>query len=127
KRNAGAFFRSIHGTFNHLLVADRIWLARFEGVKLPEGFLGPAIRSLDQELYSDFEELRRERTLTDIQLEQWVEQLNPETLAAPFAVVRLGIRQEFPLWWMVSHVFNHQTHHRGQITTLLTQRGLEVG
>ena len=51
KRDQGAFFKSIHGTFNHLLLADRVWLARFHGVTIPEGFIGPGIRSLDQELY----------------------------------------------------------------------------
>src|SRR5690606_20885562 len=61
RRDGGAFFKSIHGTFNHLLLTDRIWLARFKGVSVPQGFMGPGgIRTLDQELYADFEELRRE-------------------------------------------------------------------
>src|SRR5688500_8282089 len=69
KRDAGAFFKSIHGTFNHLLLADRVWLARFNGVTLADGFLGPGgIRSLDQELFANFEDLRRERALTDGEL-----------------------------------------------------------
>jgi uncharacterized damage-inducible protein DinB len=60
KKDRGAFFGSIHRTFNHLLLADRVWLGRFAGVVLPEGDFGPGgIRSLDQELYADFDELRR--------------------------------------------------------------------
>jgi uncharacterized damage-inducible protein DinB len=52
KRDVGAFFKSIHGTFNHLLLADRVWLARFTGVIVPDELMGPGgIRSLDQELY----------------------------------------------------------------------------
>lgn len=127
KRDRGAFFKSIHGTLNHLLVADRVWLARFNGANLAEGFLGPGIRSLDQELFGDFEELRRERGLTDDALSAWVSRLSPEHLAAPLVYMRLGQRQECPLWWAVAHLFNHQTHHRGQVTALLMQSGCDPG
>jgi len=128
KRDAGAFFKSIHGTFNHLLLADRVWLSRFKGVTVPEGFMGPGgIRSLDQELYADFEELRRERALTDDELTEWVSRLGPERLAAPLVFVRRSQKVESPLWGVVAHVFNHQTHHRGQITALLTQQGCDPG
>jgi uncharacterized damage-inducible protein DinB len=127
KRDCGAFFKSIHGTLNHLLLADRVWLARFMGVPAPDGFMGPGIRSLDQELYADFTDLRRERALTDEQLSTWVSSLTPEQLAAPLVFMRRGQRMESPLWWSVAHLFNHQTHHRGQITTLLMQQGCDPG
>lgn len=128
KHDDGAFFKSIHGTFNHLLLADRVWLARFTGATIPDGFMGPGgIRALDQELYSDFADLRRERTRTDDELSTWVSGLTDERLAGPLVYVRRGQRLETPLWCAVAHVFNHQTHHRGQITTLLTQHGLEPG
>lgn len=127
KRDRGAFFKSIHGTFNHLLVADRVWLSRFQGVEAPDGFMAPGVRSLDHELYSDFDELRRERASTDAELSGWISQVTPEQLQAPLIFVRRGQRQEFPLWWSVAHVFNHQTHHRGQITTLLSQQGHDIG
>ena len=127
KRDVGAFFKSIHGTFNHLLLADRVWLARFQGVTAPPGFMGPGIRSLEQELYADFEELRRERALTDDELTAWVNGLTDERLASPLVYMRRGQRQEAPLWWAVAHLFNHQTHHRGQITTLLMQQGSDPG
>jgi uncharacterized damage-inducible protein DinB len=124
-RDVGAFFKSIHGTFNHLLLADRVWLARFTGATVPDGFLGPGgIRSLDQELYASFEELRRERALTDGELSAWVAEAR---LAAPLVYLRRGQKIESPLWWMVAHVFNHQTHHRGQITALLMQQGCDPG
>jgi uncharacterized damage-inducible protein DinB len=128
KRDRGAFFKSIHGTFNHLLLADRIWLGRFKGVAVPGEFLGPGgIRSLDQELYVDFDDLRRERALTDDELSAWVSGLTHERLAAPLVYMRRGQKLESPLWWSVAHVFNHQTHHRGQITALLTQQGYDPG
>ncbi|MDP9034985.1 MAG: DinB family protein [Myxococcota bacterium] len=128
KRDRGAFFKSIHGTLNHLLVADRIWLGRVEGVVLEGDCLGPGgIHSLDQELYTDFDQLRRERRATDAAIESWVAPLTAERLAAPFRYVRRGIPFELPLWWLASHLFNHQTHHRGQITTLLMQAGRDPG
>jgi uncharacterized damage-inducible protein DinB len=127
KRDCGAFFKSIHGTFNHLLLADRVWLARFKGVTAPQGFMGLGIRSLDQELYTDFDDLRRERALTDDELSAWVSDLTQERLAAPFVFTRRGQKQECPLWWTVAHVFNHQTHHRGQVTTLFMQQGCDPG
>ncbi|HEX6274498.1 MAG TPA: DinB family protein [Polyangiaceae bacterium] len=127
KRDAGAFFKSIHGTLNHLLLADRVWLARFRGVTAAEGFMGPGIRSLDQELYADFEELRAQRALTDDELTSWVSELTDERLAAPLVYLRRGQTLTSPLWWAVAHLFNHQTHHRGQVTTLLTQQGRDPG
>jgi len=128
RRDVGAFFRSIHGTFNHLLLGDRVWLARFTNQSVADGSMGPGgILALDQELYSDFEELRRQRAHTDDELSAWVSGLTPERLAEPLEYVRRGTKQVSPLWWAVAHVFNHQTHHRGQITTLLSQQGCDPG
>jgi len=127
KRDRGAFFKSMHGTLNHLLVADRVWLSRFKGLVAPSGFMAPGVRSLDQELYADFDELRRERAQTDAELSAWVTGLTEERLAAPLVYQRGGQTLETPLWWSVAHVFNHQTHHRGQLTTLLSQVGSDPG
>lgn len=128
KQDRGAFFRSIHATLNHLLLADRVWMGRFTGASLEPGWLGPGgIRSLDQELFADFETLRRERQKTDDEISQWVAALTPQRLEAPLRYVRQGAVWEFPLWWSVAHVFNHQTHHRGQVTTLLSQAGQDPG
>jgi uncharacterized damage-inducible protein DinB len=128
KRDRGAFFKSIHGTLNHLLLADRVWMGRFIGVSLPADWMGPGgIRSLDQELYADFDELRRERAKTDTEIAEWVADLTPEKLAAPLRFVRKGKTFDDPLWWSAAHLFNHQTHHRGQVTTLLLQAGHDPG
>lgn len=128
KRDLGAFFKSIHGTFNHLLLADRVWLGRFQGVVLEDGFMGPGgIRTLDQELYADFDELKEQRRRTDDELSAWISGLTEEHLTANLSFSRRGQRAECPLWWAVAHVFNHQTHHRGQITTLFTQLGHDPG
>ncbi len=128
KRDRRAFFKSIHGTLNHLLAADRIWMGRLEGVVLEGDALGPGgIHSLDQELYADFDELRRERGMTDAAIESWFGQITVERLAAPFHFIRRGVQLEVPLWWITSQLFNHQTHHRGQVTTLLMQAGHDPG
>lgn len=133
KRDLGAFFRSIHGTLNHILLADRAWLGRFTGDRtLAESrdAAGRVIRltSLAQELYADFDDLRRERAATDAAIVRWVETLDEPRLTAPLAYRGTsGAPFEHPLWWAVAHFFNHQTHHRGQVTTLLAQRGIDPG
>lgn len=128
KEDRGAFFGSIHRTLNHLLLADRVWLGRFTGAVLQEGEMGPGgIRSLDQELYADFAELRRERAKTDDDIDAFVATLTDEKLAGNLRFRRRGAVNELPLWHAVAHVFNHQTHHRGQVTTLLMQAGHDPG
>lgn len=128
KQDRGAFFGSIHRTLNHLLLADRVWMARFTGAEPKDGEMAPGgIRSLDQQLYEDFEELRRERAKTDDAIDAFVATLTEEKLAGDLRYLRRGAVNEFPLWYAVAHLFNHQTHHRGQVTTLLMQAGQDPG
>lgn len=128
KRDRGAFFRSIHATLDHILLADRVWMGRFTGAPVEAGALGPGgIRTLDQELHADFSALRSARVAMDDTLDRWVEGLTEEALAGPLRFTRAGAMNEMPLWWAVSHLFNHQTHHRGQVTTLLSQAGHDPG
>jgi uncharacterized damage-inducible protein DinB len=63
----------------------------------------------------------------DAEIEGWVAVLTAEKLAAPLRYTRKGMGHANPLWWSVAHLFNHQTHHRGQVTTLLRQAGLDPG
>jgi uncharacterized damage-inducible protein DinB len=127
RRDRGAFFRSIHGTLNHLLVADRIWLGRLHGVVPPDGFLAIGVRALDQELFADFAELRADRQRTDQAIDAWATTVTAQRLGEPLRYGSGGRPREYPLWWAVTHLFNHQTHHRGQITTLLLQAGQDPG
>jgi uncharacterized damage-inducible protein DinB len=122
KENVGAFFKSIHGTLNHLLLADRIWMGRFTGVPF-------AATSLAQELYADFDELRRERALTDAAIEAYMGALTAEQLAGTLTYRTMSNPQtrSQALALPLTHFFNHQTHHRGQVTTLLSQRGIDPG
>jgi uncharacterized damage-inducible protein DinB len=121
KRDRSAFFKSIHGTLNHLLLADRAWLGRFTGrpVHYPK---------LDLELYADFAELRRERRRMDDAIEAYCATLTDASLASEL-VYRNFQGKEFrhALGVAVVHLFNHQTHHRGQVTTLLSQAGIDPG
>ena len=95
---------------------------------LQDGELGPGgIRSLDQELSADFDELRRERARTDGEIDAYVATLTDEKLAGNLRYLRRGVANEFPLWHAIAHFFNHQTHHRGQVTTLLMQAGHDPG
>ena len=133
KRDAGCFFRSIHGTLNHLLLTDRVQLGRFAGpgktVSLDGDGNPITIRSLDQELYSDFEILRRERAVTDKMIEEWAEKVSAEWLAGTmrYHAMADGGDWDVPIWVAVTHFFNHQTHHRGQITAMLKQTGRDPG
>ncbi len=133
RADRGAFFRSIHGTFNHLLLTDRAWLFRFthdpalaESRDADGALIIP--RELDHELYADFDLLRRERARTDRDIETWVDGLDDARLAAPLRYrTTKGVAHEHPLWQAVTHFFNHQTHHRGQLTTLFMQLGHDPG
>ena len=122
KEDVGAFFKSIHGTLNHLLLADRLWMGRFTA----QPFKAP---SLSQELYADFEELRVERASTDRAICDWVASLSEADLAGDLTYTRMvdPAPSTQPLRFVVMDFFNHQTHHRGQLTTLLSQRGIDPG
>lgn len=89
------------------------------------------IRSLDQELYTDFATLRHEREKTDALIEAWTasNEITAEFLARDMTYHAMSApgRYSVPMWIAVTHFFNHQTHHRGQITTLLSQLGHDPG
>ena len=132
RRDLGAFFGSLHKTLGHILLADRLWLGRFTGD--PARFaskdaLGRVldVKSLDQALYADFARLTAERERTDDHIDVLVAGLTEEGLAGPLKYARGGVPQEHPLYFALSHFFNHQTHHRGQATTLLSQLGHDPG
>jgi len=122
KRDVGAFFRSLHGTLNHILLADRAWMARFHGHTA--GFT-----ALDQELYADFATLQAEREKDDGHIIVWAASLKDSDMerTLSFTGVSNPAVRIYPFWLVVTHFFNHQTHHRGQVTTLLSQRGIDPG
>ena len=122
KHDRGAFFRSIHGTLNHLLLADSIWMGRFEGKPF-------AFKSLDQELYASFDDLRTARKEMDARIERWAAGLTEAALGAKLEYTSVVTKRTHApmLWKVVAHFFNHQAHHRGQLTALLSQAGVDYG
>ncbi len=124
KRDCGAPLASMHGTLNHILLTDRAWMSRFQNAPMPK-----EIRALDQELYANFEELRRERQAQDEIIANYVNGLTPEELEQPLTFRGMSNPAEFtcPLNLALLHFFNHQTHHRGQLTTLIEQSGHDCG
>lgn len=131
--NRGAFFGSILGTLNHLLVADLIWMGRL--AQHPKaGALADAIANeprptaLDQVLHHDLAAMVPVRQRLDAALQAFAAALDEDDLAVLVTYRRVdGEPQKRPLGPILSHLFNHQTHHRGQITTLFAQAGADVG
>src|ERR1700690_4032039 len=122
KADRGAFFKSIHSTLNHLLWGDRAWLGRFTNHDY-------GLPKVGIDLCSDFDDLRREREATDAALIEWSGRLDAQGLASELTW-KSGIdgkTRTLPHWVVVTQLFNHQTHHRGQLTTLLYQLGIDIG
>lgn len=116
----GAFFGSLCGTLNHILVADRLWLERIEGH-------GPKPSSLDEILHGDFAGLRAAREVEDERILRVVADTPAERFEAILAYRNTaGVPYELPFAQVMTHVFNHQTHHRGQAHSLLSQFGLKT-
>lgn len=134
RRDRGAFFASIHHTLTHLVWADKLWLQRFAAQGQRFAALTPAVLTLpdgadySRDLYPDWADLRRTRAVLDAAIESWLGEMSPQFLLAPMRYSNMkGVLREHPAWQALSHFFNHQTHHRGQVTTLLTQAGATVG
>jgi uncharacterized damage-inducible protein DinB len=115
RADRGAFFKSVHGTLNHLLVTDRVWMQRFAGK-------GDAPSRLDAILYETLDELRAAREAEDKRIVGFVDGLDEARVAGTIKYRRVSSPQEFEqqLAPALAHWFNHQTHHRGQVHALLT-------
>jgi len=122
KRDLGAFFKSLHGTLNHLLYGDKAWMER-----LAQGTYTP--QTIGANLYEDFTELRAEREKMDAWILSWASTLDETWLRQPFTYTSNVDKKTrtLPTWCLVMHMFNHQTHHRGQATTLMKQLGHDPG
>ena len=120
RQEGGSFFGSIHATFNHLIWADRYWMYRFTGSPKPEGGMAES-----RIVYEDWNDLRAARLVLDQSIADWAQTLDPTWLETEIswfsgskqAMVTKAVTQA------VTHFFNHQTHHRGQIHALLTRFG----
>lgn len=118
QKDVGAFFGSMMGTLNHLVVTDRIWMKRFTG-------LGEAPNALNAIVDRTLAGLRAERVKEDARIMEWVDALLPEELEGRFTYVtatdvRTVSQRIAPA---LAHLFNHQTHHRGQAHAIFTALG----
>ncbi len=122
RRDRGAFFKSLHLTLNHLMYGDATWLGRFVGQPFTGGKIG-------QELYTDFNAMRAAREVLDARILEWATHVDEAWLNAPFTFTSGvdGKVRTMPAWTLVTQMFNHQTHHRGQISTLFMQMGIDPG
>jgi len=119
----GAFFGSIHGTLNHLLWGDRMWLGRFAGPPCEHPAFGA-------DMFPNFDDLRRARQATDTAILQWA----ADSVTAGWLESMIEYRslvdgrvRRLPASIAAVHMFNHATHHRGQLTTLMKQAGVDPG
>ncbi len=118
KRDVKGYFKSLHGTLNHLLAADRIWLQRLTGG-------GPLPQALDEILFDQFAALREAREAEDARLSDYVGGLTDADFPAELDYVNTrGEAKRLPRSVILAHLFNHQTHHRGQATHILRQLGV---
>ena len=115
RADRGAFFKSVHGTLNHLLATDRIWMQRFTGE-------GDAPDSLDAILFETLGELRAAREAEDRRITAFVDGLDQARIEGTIKYRRVSSPEEVEqqLAPALAHWFNHQTHHRGQVHALLT-------
>ncbi len=130
----GAFFKSIIGTLNHIAVADLIWLKRFTLHRSASESLrnlidaSPVPALLADILHRDLAELSELRTRLDQAIEQFTRDASPDDYQMPLSYRNnAGVPQSRNFGFLVQHLFNHQTHHRGQVSTLLSQAGVDIG
>ena len=131
--NHGAFFGSILGTLNHIMVGDIIWLKRF--AKHPSSMVSlsgvvelPNPTSLDQIIYNDFASLHSQRIWLDKQIIEWLVEIADTDLDNIIDYkTTMGEIHRKQYSSLILHLFNHQTHHRGQVSTLFSQLGIEIG
>jgi uncharacterized damage-inducible protein DinB len=118
RADRGAFFKSMQGTLNHLLTADRVWMHRFTGE-------GPSPTRLDAINYDSLSELRAAREAEDRRIVSYVDSLTEQKLAGTISYRRVSTPEEFvqPLAPALAHFFNHQAHHRGQAHSILCSFG----
>jgi uncharacterized damage-inducible protein DinB len=124
RRPRGAFWGTIHGTLCHLLWGDRIWMSRFDG--------WPKLAVIQKDsagLVEDFAELHRLRVDADEKIAAWADRIDEAWLAGDMVWFSQSAQKELrqPRAFLVTHFFNHQTHHRGQAHAMITAAGEQTG
>lgn len=116
----GAFFSSIAATFNHLVWGDMIWLHRFAGTPKPAGGITTSI-----EMFANWPDFKAARVALDESIVAWADSVEQSWLDGSLTWFSGAAGREITRdnWFLVTHFFNHQTHHRGQIHAMLTAAG----
>ena len=124
RRDRGAFWRSIHGTFSHLVWADLAWMARFDGWQPPAAPLDSS-----GDLFDSFADMAAARADTDRRIEAWAAGLDAAWLVGDLSWFSASAGRDMTKQrgLLVMHLFNHQTHHRGQAHAMLTAAGEKTG
>lgn len=133
RADRGAFFGSILATLDHVLAADTHWMKRFAaglpGLASLDPVRAAALPALVRGItYPDFARLHADREAMDGAIIAFTREAGDELYARPLRYVNsAGESHNKPCGLVLRHVFNHQTHHRGQVTTLFSQLGIDVG
>jgi uncharacterized damage-inducible protein DinB len=127
RRERGAFFGSIHNTLSHLRWGDQMWMSRWSDVSAPSRDLARSQDGVPDfvSLYGGWDDLKRDRVAFDEFIIMWADNVDPAWLKTDLTWFSggAGREQTRPVWDLVAHFFNHQTHHRGQVHCMLTQAG----
>ena len=129
----GAFFGSIMGTLNHIVAGDTIWLRRFamhpaRPAALQPLLAQPAPDALTAIYSTDLAVLAAHRSMLDSTIREWVASLADADLEHVLAYKNTkGVASQKRFGSLLLHFFHHQTHHRGQASTLLSQAGVDIG
>jgi uncharacterized damage-inducible protein DinB len=120
----GAFWGSIHGTLTHILWGDRQWMSRFDDWPKPATPIKQSAQMIE-----DFAELRAAREQADTDISLWAAKVDEPWLARDLTWFSGAAGREIraPIRLLVTHFFNHQTHHRGQAHAMLTAAGQDTG
>lgn len=122
KEDRSAFFGSVHRTLNHILYGDLAFMSRFTGTP-------GVVPELGVDLHENFQDLWDARSALDARICNWAQSLSADWLGQELTYESKvdGVTRTVPRWILVTHMFNHETHHRGQITTLLSQMNIDMG
>ena len=122
RKQRGAFFGSIHGTLSHLMWGDQQWMSRFA----PDVVQKPSASGKESpDAFPDWEDLKRQRIAMDGTIIAWADRLDASSVYGDLywysGLAKANVSK--PRWFIITHFFNHQTHHRGQVHAMLTQAG----
>lgn len=120
EKDRGAFFGSIQKTMSHIFWGDMLWMNRFAGTPAPQGGI-----SESTDIIKSWDQFRIERTAFDARILDWAHGVSPEWFEGDLNWFSGAINRDVtkPKTMLVTHLFNHQTHHRGQVHAMLTSAG----